>query len=420
MQNKRHIALITYSIPNNFFGGGALTAYNIMYSFIRDGLKVSVITWPFFDRVKENEIAKGLMEKGVNIFYLSPVYKQCKNAFKFIKKIFFPDIKDIFPTYNNNDELRRLLDRIKPDALLIYHWEGLAASYKINTIPKVGLVGDPVYLPYLYRKEFDRVFSKDNFWQRLQRFYVDKKVRYQKLFIKELLSDCNISGAFAAHHAEMFREMGITCNYFRTPVSDPFINGARKIIISNKIKILLLGHLKGIATLSGINLFAEEIFPNLLKELCDEEFEIHIVGDFFDYLPDKLKEKLAHPCIKIRGHINPVDNEFLSSHLLLVPTPIELGVRVRIITAFSFGVPVVAHTANKKGIPEMEHNYNALLSGSGNGIVKEMIRLIKDKNLQLFLSNNGRKTYEKYFSLDTAGKEIIKVVEECINDKHKN
>lgn len=313
-------------------------------------------------------------------------------------------------------EISSLLRLIKPDITVSYHWEALAASYGIASLPKVGLVGDPLNLPYVYRENFEREFGRRSGF--LKRIFLKRELSRHVALMKELLQDYTLCGAFACHHAEMFtQQYGVPCGYFHTPLPDPRIDESKSIRArsEHKPKILLLGHLKGIATLSGIDLFTNGILPYLNSALGNDGFQVHIVGDFFDSLPSRLKNKLTSPNIIVRGHVNPIDNEFLTSTMLLVPTPIELGIRLRILTAFSFATPVVAHQANKKGIPELLHNQNALLSDNAEGLAEEIIRLIKDRNLGLTLARNARSTYEKYFSLNSAGMDIVNAAAKLLN-----
>ena len=224
--------------------------------------------------------------------------------------------------------------------------------------------------------------------------------------MSKLLRSCDESGSFAAHHAKMFREMGIdNHSHFRTPTPDPLYGGAQKKQ-GTKFKIMHIGHLRGTATLSGIELVALNILPRLKKELPHDSFEIHLVGDYFESLPDDLKARLTDPAVKIRGQISPCDDEFLSAHISLVPTPIELGIRVRIITSFSFGACIVAHTANKAGIPEMEHEENCLLGDDGNSLADHCISIFSDPKKRIALETASRKTYDTFFSQKIAGRAI--------------
>ena len=119
--------------------------------------------------------------------------------------------------------------------------------------------------------------------------------------------------------------------------------------------------------------------------------------------------------IFIRGHVSPSDNEFLSSHVLLVPTPIELGIRVRIISGFSFGTCIVAHSANKKGIPELVNMKNSILGNTGYEIAHGCYTLYKDENLRKRIEKESRLTFDTYFSINQAGNIICNEISEMIS-----
>jgi glycosyltransferase involved in cell wall biosynthesis len=122
------------------------------------------------------------------------------------------------------------------------------------------------------------------------------------------------------------------------------------------------------------------------------------VGGFFETMPKALKSGLNKSNIILRGQVTPADKEFLSADVLLVPTPIDLGIRVRIITAFSFGSLIVAHSANQKGIPELKHKYNGLIGNNGFEMAEQIIKVYnKEINIEE-IKSNSRRTYENYFT----------------------
>jgi glycosyltransferase involved in cell wall biosynthesis len=100
----------------------------------------------------------------------------------------------------------------------------------------------------------------------------------------------------------------------------------------------------------------------------------------------------------VLGHVERPAEEFASAHALLVPNAISLGVRVRIVTAFSYGACVVSHRANAEGIPELEHERNALLGSSGEELADAVVRALGDDGLRARLGAEGRATYERLFA----------------------
>ena len=127
--------------------------------------------------------------------------------------------------------------------------------------------------------------------------------------------------------------------------------------------------------------------------------------------PAALRESLRHPAVRLTGHVEPPDDEFLGAEVVLVPTPIETGPRVRILTAFAYGCCVVAHQANALGIPELADGENALLAET-DGLVAATLRALRDRPLRERLGAAGRGLYEARFTPERAGGRIVRALEE--------
>src|SRR5438067_13726404 len=97
----------------------------------------------------------------------------------------------------------------------------------------------------------------------------------------------------------------------------------------------MIGHLRGISTIAGRQVLVDDVLPRLAGELGPGCYEAHVIGDY--KLSEPLRTALDHPAVRLRGRIEPPDDEFLRADVVLVPTPIRTRPRVRILTAFSFG-----------------------------------------------------------------------------------
>lgn len=412
MVKKRHILLVNSNIPHCFHGGGGVTAYSIGRAVLQRGYRLTIL-------------ALASERGGMNQFESHINHWQSLGA----ECIILNNLKSwhvwrnwqsldmhsrIFPSKKMRSRLEEVALRLQGDLLLLYHWEAVAAAWGIKSIPKVACVGDPVHLPQIFREQFyqfDRLTTN-----KLQSCYARFKSKIvcslQKQGMVSMLNECKISGAFAAHHARLLRDLGIPqIRYFRTPVPDPEIK--TKPRISKVLRILHIGHLQGIATLTGIQLLVEGILPKLLEKIPSDHLQIHLVGGNFQSVPSELKDKLKHKCILIKGQITPPDEEFSKADILIVPTPIELGIRVRIITGLSFGVPIVAHTANKAGIPELTHGENCLLASDATRLAEACLQIYGDLHLQQLLRTNSRAAYERFFSVKSAGNTIVNALEEA-------
>jgi glycosyltransferase involved in cell wall biosynthesis len=401
--------IVTESVPNIYHGGGGVTAYAVIMSLKKQAHKVTVLSLSpstaIHNERTDTDYIRALNLHDVQVEILA--YKKQSDKTSQYRKL-FPRMSDVFTGFDKNKEVEKVVRRIKPDAIFAYHWDPIASVISVTDIPKLGIVGDPVHLPYLFRKEYySRVLGSKLDIPYIKHWILEKTQISRKIkFMDQLLLSCDVSGAFAAHHAQDFITRNVSnCEYFRTPVPDPFENNT----IGNKAgkcKILHIGHLQGIATLTGVELLAKEILPELDRLIGKENYEVHLVGGYFDTIAAPIKLLLDHPSVKVRGQISPSDEEFLSSHILLVPTPIELGIRVRIITGFSFGSCIIAHKANSKGIPELVNGENCFMGSDGKSLARACAEVYQDDTLRKKLEMTSRETYDKYFSLSAAGKEI--------------
>jgi glycosyltransferase involved in cell wall biosynthesis len=118
--------------------------------------------------------------------------------------------------------------------------------------------------------------------------------------------------------------------------------------------------------------------------------------------------------VRLLGHLEQPDEELKTADALLVPSRIPLGIRVRIVTAFSYGCPVVTHESSRLGIPELDHGRNALVGRSGRDLAEAFLRLVSDAELKERLERGGRETYERWFAPRVAAGRIAAMLERIV------
>jgi len=407
------VLFVLDNVPHPHYSGTGVTASALVSSLLKSDYSVHILAL----RHDKNSFAGGEKayiqhwnDLGIRVDILDDTKNMLFDSIrKYISK-FILHPKYLFAGTFQRNEVQKIVEENRVDMVVGYHWDAAAATDSI-ALPRYILVGDPIHLPILFaiimaKKHKVKSLSFETVKRWVANLLASKYIRGMVY----LLNNTTASWAFAAHHAEQLQGDGaVNCKYIHTPVNDPLIN-SHNITKPDYLKILHIGHLKGTATLSGVELIAEEILPYLRSEF-KTQFELHFVGAFHERMPETLRKNLEFSEVKFRGQITPPDDEFLSSQCLLVSTPIELGIRVRIITALSFGCCVVAHTANAKGIPELIHGYNCLLAETGQELAMHCISVFENPELRLELEKNARKTYEDYFSPDAVGGELMKIID---------
>jgi hypothetical protein len=425
------ISMVTAGLPNPTSGGGALTAWTIACSVRAAGHDVQIVALENFHdsasrRTREDMLAS-LRDAGLAVSVVDarraadsataaarrPSHWGKVTGLLGSRRAALDRLEWFFPLSAASGEVTHRLEEYAPDWIFVYHFDALAAAFRNGVAPTMAGVGDPVHLPEYFRCRLAAracpVPERARIWLQFQR-----RAFWQRRLMVAMLDSCAASGAFAAHHAAWLRRQGAAhCAYLRTPVPDAAGGtwAARRAAAGRpaKPKVLLIGHMRGIATLSGLEFFARDVLPRLERQFGNDAFEVHLVGGFEP--PAELKALLTRPNVLFRGHIEPADDEFLTAAAVVVPTPIPLGIRVRIITAFSFGCCIVTHRANVEGIPELRNEVNALVTGDGPAMVAALARCLADRELAARLGREARATYERAFSPATAGAAIVRELE---------
>ncbi len=413
MSHRRlHFVVVCDHVPHSEHGGGGVTMESVVLALKAEADNVTVVALkpdPIQPERDRHRIER-LKEKGIDVVSLVPVEKS--KTFSFGRRITEAIGRShFFFGYSVAGQVLEKLLSLKPDAVFAYHWDAIAALSGYRQAPIFGAVGDPAHLPKLYRRNLFNAFDENSApHKKWAEFRLASRLKKLERIQFDLLRSCTVAGAFASHHAADYRRQKIDCFYLQTPIADPGLPTVERQVTVSPFRILLIGHLKGIATLSGLKLFTEETFPELVKTFPPGSFQVRIVGGFVDSLPETLKARLMHPSVAFLGQINPADDEFKRAHVVLVPTPIKLGIRVRILTAFSFGKAVVAHDSNRFGIPELVNQENCLLSDSGFGLARDCYFLYQHPDFRAAIAKNARGTYENFFSPSSAGQKIARVM----------
>jgi glycosyltransferase involved in cell wall biosynthesis len=416
-----HVGVVYIGVPNTGHGGASLTAFSFISALLRAGHAVT--TFPLLadelDLRWEERIAP-LRELGSDVRPIAPPAAPARSGSRLRERaaygasLLWPPEDALFPSARQAADVRSAFADASIDAGLVYGIDAVAASYRGLGVPVMALMSDPPGLSRRVRMRYDPGaawslrprqaayrLGQLSYWLHADRRLVRMLQQYPTV------------GMFAAHHAEWAKARGVRAWYVPSPILD--LGGPdwerRRLATSRppRPRILMIGHLRGIATISGLVVFVGSMLGPLSDRLGADGFEVRIVGGYEP--PERLRPRLRHPAITLTGHVEPPDEEFLSADVVLVPTPIRTGPRSRIITAMSFGSCVVAHRANTLGIPELVHGENALLADDGSGLVDAVIAALMDPGLRARIGRNARRTYETTFTPETAGARIVAALE---------
>ena len=410
--------ILMSGLPSRGNHGGAITCWGVTERLRKEGHDVTVVSMydagvgnPYLE-FRDSNLAQ-LHDLGVRVETIPYADREIRSGSRSrrLAGMLLGELRSYYPWAALKRSVGDALTNIRPDAVFAYHFEALAAIDGLGLENVVGGVGDPTHLPELYRL---RMRDKRSFTglpgstvkQVLNRWGYPRSIR-------RLMNQCAVQGAFAAHHADWYARNNLrNTRYLRTPVWDPVGNGwaalrRERQTHNHRPRVLLMGDLSGTVSKSSIELLRKVVLPDLDQRLGPDSYEVHAIGGG---IGDQVRSAFDSDNIFLRGHVEPPDDDFLAATVLLVAAPIPLGVRVRILVGFSYGCCIVAHSANAMGIPELANGVNALIGATGEDIAKHVASAIEDGELRSRLERGGRETYERHFSLETAGAEVVRLM----------
>ena len=424
------VGFIVQGLPGEGYHGGALTCWSVVRELIRSGHQVCVIS--LFDVTEGNPYLKSrdqqqaaLLREGAEVVVIDYAMEALTGACshdplaklsRWIRRVWrAPDgLAYLMPWVKLAEDVRRALAGREFDGFLCYHFDALAAVHLLRLTPMLAAVGDLWHLPGYFRWR-EGPFSVSKYAVRGIRVALESMIAERAM--STLLASTTSCGAFAGHYAEWLKAHGFPKTlYFRTPVPDAagpkwdlLRSEARAGRTGGKHRVLVIGDLATTSTSSGLRAVAHAVLPRLVDEFGEDGFELRLVGGGAP--PNDIAPALREPSARYAGRRVPAASELLAGDGMIVPANLPLGIRVRIVTAWSFGCPVVAHRANASGIPEMRHGDNSLLAETDAQLAEAVVRVLTDQPLRSGLSAGGRGTFERSFSESVAGQQIVKEME---------
>ena len=169
--------------------------------------------------------------------------------------------------------------------------------------------------------------------------------------------------------------------------------------------ILTLGTLHYPPNADGVRWFLQEVFPLVRKRIPG--VNLTIVGK--NPPNDLIQSARENPdWITVTGYVPGLRPHLQSSALVVIPVRAGSGMRVRILDAFAFGMPVVTTTVGLEGI-DARHGEHVLVGDTAGEFAENVIFLLGDEDLQDKLSLNGRRLVEERYDWKAALKRMNKI-----------
>lgn len=399
------ILFLTNLLPYPLDNGGKIKTYTTLQSLKKGGHAIDLVCFNE-SRTIVPEYEKKILEycNSVNQIYLKLTTTDNKIYMLIMA------LKSIFSKYSfglfkyKSEKMRNLLkslissneyDLVYYDHLQLFIYNGLIMSMRINCIKII----DEHNCEALIMKR-----NADNSANLIKKLFF--LLEYQKLYRFERKS-IRSSDKCIVLSLEDYKYLFDMCGEFNHEIIP--IGMIDKGMKSSEyqddcIRILFIGTLTWEPNNNGIVWFMKKVFP--LIERQNINVLLYIVGKNPSEELRTLAKKYRN--IIITGYVESVEEYYDKCNCMIVPLFIGSGQRVKIIEAFSKGIPVISTTIGAEGL-NFEDKYSGLIANTPEEFVN-CIMEIRNRKMWEKISFNARKVYEEFYSVEAVQNKILKYV----------
>jgi glycosyltransferase involved in cell wall biosynthesis len=211
---------------------------------------------------------------------------------------------------------------------------------------------------------------------------------------------------------ELFQEdkSAISAQITSTPISvdcDKLQPVQRK---SGSHHLVTLGTLHYPPNADGIRWFFNEVLPLVRQVLPDARLTIIGKNPPADFIAAAQQQPEV---LTVTGYVPDLLPYFQDAAAIVVPVRSGGGMRVRILEAFAYGMPVLTTTAGLEGI-DAANNTDVIVRDTPEDLAQAVCDLLKDPTQQEILAQNGRKLAEEKYHWKVALRMLDQVYERLV------
>ena len=169
--------------------------------------------------------------------------------------------------------------------------------------------------------------------------------------------------------------------------------------------ILFIGSFEHPPNVDAMHFFIDEVFPLLNAQR--PEIRLLIAGGG---VPKELEQK-GNDQIRILGFVPEIEPLFEQVKMSIAPLRYGAGVKGKINSSMSYGVPVIASTIAAEGM-DLKDGQDVLIANTPEEYMTQILRAYDDVELWNTLSIGGKANIRKHFSFEVAKKQLAEVLAE--------
>ena len=172
----------------------------------------------------------------------------------------------------------------------------------------------------------------------------------------------------------------------------------------NTVNILTLGTLHYPPNADGVRWFTREVFPLIRQEMSNAT--LTIIGK--NPPTDLVQLGASDRAIEVTGYVPDLNPYLQQAAMVIVPVRAGSGMRVRILEAFAFAMPVVTTTIGLEGI-DARPGVDVVVADTPVDFANSVIEVLQNDSMQDQLAINGRSLAVERYDWQVALRKLGKV-----------
>ena len=168
--------------------------------------------------------------------------------------------------------------------------------------------------------------------------------------------------------------------------------------------ILFIGGYQHTPNVEAVLFFLREVFPAIRHQLPDLKFLV--LGS---RPPAEIRE-LASEHVQVLGFQKDIAPYFNACRLMVAPLRFGAGIKGKLGTSFSYGLPVVSTSIGAEGM-YLQHGREVLIADDPREFADAVVRLYSDRELWSRLSLAGRQLVRERYSPEVIRQGLAEVIE---------
>jgi glycosyltransferase involved in cell wall biosynthesis len=159
-------------------------------------------------------------------------------------------------------------------------------------------------------------------------------------------------------------------------------------------RVTFLGGLHWPPNAQGILWFAERVFPRVLESVPDAVMTV--IGKNPQHIPNA-HSQLPAARLEVTGYVDDPRPYLEDTAVFAVPLLAGGGMRVKIVDAWTWGLPVVSTSIGAEGI-DIRPGENILIADTPAEFAQATVQLLQDRDRNEALAEGGRRWVEEHYS----------------------